>query len=149
MNNKMSTEKINQMINDCKTDKDFKEKIMSQKFISDDFTVYLNKLLEERKRTLSSYTGKEISWLGGKEISQSHLYFIGSGERKASRDSLIKIGVTIGCNLDEMNRLLKLAGYSELYAKKNNEQIIIYGLKNGLSVEQINELLEERDCQFD
>ena len=49
----------------------------------------------------------------------------------------------MGLNVDETQRLLKCAGYSQLYVKLPFDSIVLFGLCKALSVVQINELLYE------
>ena len=50
-------------------------------------------------------------------------------------------------NLDEVQTLLKTAGYSPLYVKLPFDSIVIYGICKGLSVLQINNLLFDYDLE--
>ena len=46
-------------------------------------------------------------------------------------------------NIEEIQQLLKCAGYPQLYVKRPFDSVILYGLCKKLSVPQINELLYE------
>jgi hypothetical protein len=47
----------------------------------------------------------------------------------------------MGLNIDEVQQLLKSAGYSQLYVKRPFDSIVLYGFCKGMSVIEINELL--------
>ena len=44
-------------------------------------------------------------------------------------------------NIDEVQQLLKSAGYPQLYVKRPFDSIVLYGFCKGLSVIEINEML--------
>ena len=81
-------------------------------------------------------------------ITKSYFYDFANGTRKPKKHHVIKIGIAMGLSLEEMNELLKLANHKELYAKKQVDAIIIYGIKNKLSAMQIDELLAEAGADF-
>lgn len=74
-------------------------------------------------------------------ITKSLFYAIANGTRKPKKAHIIKIGFAIGLSKEEINELLKLANLKELYPKKEEDLIIIYGLNNHLDIDQIEELL--------
>lgn len=47
----------------------------------------------------------------------------------------------MGLTLEELQNLLKCAGYAQLYVKKPFDCIVIYGICNKLSVAQVNGIL--------
>lgn len=61
--------------------------------------------------------------------------------RKPQKHHIIKIGLALGATVEEINELLKLAKHKELYAKNRDDMIVIFGIKNNLKVEEIEELL--------
>lgn len=81
------------------------------------------------------------------ELSEVYAYQIFSGLRVPERKKLLCLAVGMGLNLDEVQTLLKCAGYSTLYVKLPFDSIIIYGICKKLSVIQINELLFEYDME--
>ncbi len=77
------------------------------------------------------------------ELSEVYAYQIFSGLRIPERNKLLCLAVGMGLNIEEVQQLLKCAGYSQLYVKLPFDSIILYGLCKQLSVVQINELLYE------
>lgn len=75
------------------------------------------------------------------ELSEIYGYQIFSGVRVPERNKLLCLAVSIGLNIDEVQQLLKCAGYAQLYVKKPFDSIVLYGFCKGLSVVEINELL--------
>ena len=49
----------------------------------------------------------------------------------------------MGLNIDEMQILLKTAGYTPLYVKLPFDSVVLYGICKGMSVIEIYELLYE------
>lgn len=81
------------------------------------------------------------------ELSEVYGYQIFSGIRVPERKKLLCLAVGMELNIDEAQRLLKCAGYPQLYVKLPFDSIVLYGLCKGLSVVQINELLYEYDLE--
>lgn len=81
------------------------------------------------------------------ELSEVYAYQIFSGIRVPERKKLLSLAVAMQLNLDEVQSLLKCAGYSPLYVKLPFDSIVIYGICKKLSVIQINELLFEYDLE--
>ena len=81
-------------------------------------------------------------------ITKSLFYAMINGTRSAKKGHIIKIAFAMGLTLEETNELLKLLQLKELYAKNKEDAIVIFGLKNGLEITQIEELLEEAGCRL-
>ena len=79
------------------------------------------------------------------EIAEVYAYQIFSGLRVPERKKLLCLAIGMTLNLDEVQTLLKCAGYSQLYVKLPFDSVILYGICKKLSVIEINELLFEYD----
>lgn len=79
------------------------------------------------------------------ELSEVYAYQIFSGLRVPERKKLLCLAVAMRLNIDEVQTLLKSAGYSPLYVKLPFDSVILYGLCKKLSVVEINELLFDHD----
>lgn len=77
------------------------------------------------------------------EISEVYAYQIFSGIRIPERKKLLCLAIAMSLNIDEVQGLLKCAGYPVLYVKLPFDSIVLYGICKNLSVIQINELLFE------
>ena len=75
------------------------------------------------------------------ELSEIYGYQIFSGVRVPERKKLLCLALGMGLNIDEVQTLLKCAGYSQLYVKKPFDSVVLYGFCKGLSVIEVNELL--------
>lgn len=105
----------------------------------------LSELLEQ---LLSEKGLKKAQVIKNAELSEVYGYQIFSGIRVPERKKLLCLAVGMGLNLDEAQRLLKCAGYPQLYVKLPFDSIVLYGLCKGLSVVQINELLYSYDLEM-
>ncbi len=81
------------------------------------------------------------------ELSEVYSYQIFSGLRVPERKKLLCLAVGMQLNLDEVQTLLKCAGYSPLYVKIPFDSIVLYGICKQLSIVEINELLFEYDLE--
>lgn len=77
------------------------------------------------------------------EFSEVYGYQIFSGIRVPERKKILCLAVGMELNIEETQRLLKCAGYSQLYVKLPFDCIVLFGLCKAMSVVQINELLYE------
>lgn len=84
---------------------------------------------------------KKAQVIKNAELSEVYGYQIFSGIRVPERKKLLCLAVGMELNIDETQQLLKCAGYPQLYVKLPFDSVVLYGLCNGLSVVQINELL--------
>ncbi len=81
------------------------------------------------------------------ELSEIYGYQIFSGVRMPERKKLLSLAVGMGLNIDEVQKLLKCAGYPQLYVKKPFDSVVLYGFCKSLSVVEINELLYKYDLE--
>lgn len=125
-------------------------RIVEELKLSDDFnsfykenfdymaTAPLSVLLDEllKKKNL-----KKTQVIKNSEMAETYAYQIFSGLRVPERNKLLCIAVGMQLNIEEIQGLLKAAGYPLLYVKKPFDSIILYGICNKLSVVEINEML--------
>ena len=98
---------------------------------------YLNYLLENKNLSKSDVVKK--SELG------DYAYHIFSGRKKTSRKKVIALALAMQLSFEECQHLLYYAGAKQLYARDSWDAVIIYALKNNLTVLQTNELLLDFD----
>ena len=131
-------------------------KIVEELGLCDDFKTFYNENKEYMvSATLSQMLNDLIKEKGLKksdvirksELSEVYSYQIFSGLRVPERKKLLCLAVGMGLNLDEVQTLLKCAGYSPLYVKISFDSIVIYGICKQLSIVEINELLFEYDLE--
>ncbi len=74
-------------------------------------------------------------------ISEVYLHQVFSGRRKPSRDRLLCICLGVEATLDEVQRLLKQAGYAPLYPRRKREAIVAHGIVHHTPLREINDKL--------
>lgn len=98
----------------------------------------LSELLEELLQRKGLHKSQVIK---NAEMSEVYGYQIFSGVRTPERNKLICLAIAMELNIDEVQQLLKSAGYPQLYVKRPFDSIVLYGFCKGLSVIEINEML--------
>lgn len=74
-------------------------------------------------------------------LNATHAYQVFQGTRSIGRDHAIMLAFGLRCTLQEAQRLLRLAGVSELWCKVRRDAIIIYCMDQGLTREQCDDEL--------
>lgn len=87
---------------------------------------YLHELLKEKRLRRS-----EVIRASG--LNNTHAYQVFNGERNIGRDNAIMLSFGLQCTLQETQRLLRLAGVSELWCKVRRDAIIIYCIEHGMT----------------
>ena len=108
--------------------------------VSDTLSSLLEKLLAEKGL-------KKSQVIKNSELAEIYAYQIFSGVRVPERKKLLSLAIGMSLNLDEVQILLKCAGYSPLYVRLPFDSIIIYGICKKLSVMEINNLLYDYDLE--
>lgn len=72
-------------------------------------------------------------------MSEVYLHQVFFGRRTPSRDRLVSLCVGLGASLEELQQILKQAGYAQLYPKVRRDAIIIYGLLHRRQPGEIND----------
>lgn len=103
-------------------------------FIDLSLKEYLESLMER-------YNLKKSQVIKASGLSEAYTYQIFSGLKNPSRDKLLTLAVGMGLTFDECQKLLKLAGVNELYAKNRRDAIIIFGLHKQLTLGKLNDIL--------
>ena len=90
-------------------------------------------------RTLTDYLFERMETHGLKRadvvratgINAIVVYDVFSGKSRPGRDHAIMLAFGLQCTLRETQRLLRLAGVSELWCKQRRDAIIIWCIRNG------------------
>lgn len=92
---------------------------------------------------------KTIPVLAGEiGMATSGLYYMLDGKRPRRKDKIIAIAYVLQLSLESLNELLKLAGLKELYVKNQEDILVRYGFQNGLTLGEIDKLLEQYKCEL-
>lgn len=111
----------------------FREQQLSEK-ANPAFHEYLNKLMRERE----IYAPNLIV---GACLSKTYAYQIINGERLPGRDIILRVGLVMELNLDEIQRLLTLAGKSVLYPRIRRDAAILYCIRKKMTLDETNTFL--------
>lgn len=74
-------------------------------------------------------------------ITTPYLYRVFCGQSKPGRDNALLIAFALGCDLRQTQRLLRLAGASELWPKVTRDAIIIWCIEHGYTREECDDEL--------
>lgn len=102
----------------------------------------LNDNLPEHLQTL--LVRKDISRadvVRGSLLDRAYVYQIFSGEKVPSRDKLIAISFGLCLSGDETQKMLKLSGNRELYARDERDALILFAIQQKKNIFWVNELL--------
>lgn len=85
---------------------------------------YLAVLLADRHMNRS-----QLSRASG--VTTSYVYQICNGERTPKRNTALRLAFGLCCDVNETQRLLRLAGVSELWPKRRRDAIILWCVEHG------------------
>ena len=102
---------------------------------------YIQQLLKEKDI-------KKSKLLYDTGLSRSFLYAVLKSEKTPSRNSLIKLIFGMNASLPESYNLLNYAGYQPLYAKDLRDTILIFGLKQKMSLPRVNDILYDLNIEI-
>ena len=111
-------------------------------FLMGDHEYMLDLTLSEYLMLLLQQKGlKRADVVRDSGLEKAYVYQIFSGEKKPARDKLIAIAFGLHLNSKETQRMLKLGGCSELYARQTRDAIILFAIHRGISIGAANDLL--------
>lgn len=74
-------------------------------------------------------------------IERSYYYHILNGNKRPSRNMILRIGLCLHADLAEMERLLRLADAAKLYPRVRRDALLIFAIQQKYTMEAANELL--------
>lgn len=95
---------------------------------------HLNELLEEKGLA-------RIDVVRAAGLNETFGYQIFKGQRNPSRDKVLQIALAMNLDLRETNRLLRIAGVSDLYCKNRRDAIVIFCIDKGYTLLKTDEEL--------
>ncbi len=111
------------------------------------FSSYLSR---NREQMLHPNVGRELDKLcRGQKISKAavarrsgvsevYLHQVLAGKRSPSRDRLLCLCIGLSAGVEEIQKLLRQAGFAQLDPRITRDALILYGLSRGQSLPQIN-----------
>lgn len=133
------------------TDK-LQSELMSANSITEYFNANQESFVDETLTELicSLFKGRGISKAELARRSGSstvYIHQVFAGRRNPSRNKLICLGIGLGISLEELQALLKTAGYAPLYAANKRDAVILFGVHRGASLPEIDDTLYENDME--
>lgn len=111
-------------------------------YLADNKTELLaDTLAKQLNLLLSQKDFKKADVLHDSQLSKAYIYQIFSGQKIPSRDKLIAIAFGLHLSENETQKLLKMSGHRELYARDKRDAVILFALQRGKTVFDANELL--------
>ena len=121
--------------------KDFKEfmAMNQENMLTMTFSEYLTSLLYRKadKRPTRADVVRDSG------LEKAYVYQIFNGQKKPSRDKLIALAFGLKLNDEETQRMLKLGGCSELYARTERDSLILFNICHGKSIYETDKTLYE------
>lgn len=113
-----------------------------QSFYQENKEYMVDKSLAQLLEQLLQQTGiSKAKAIKNAEMSEIYAYHIFAGTRIPERGKVLALAIGMGLNLEQVQKLLKAAGYSTLYVKRPFDSVVLYGIIKKMSVAQINDLL--------
>lgn len=95
---------------------------------------HLHTLLAEKKL-------RRADVIRGSLLGRAYVYRIFAGEKIPSRDKLIALSFGLQLTEEETQKMLKLSGNRELYARDKRDALLLFALQRNRSIMDANEML--------
>ncbi len=99
---------------------------------------HLNLLLTQKKI-------RKADVIRHSQLGRAYVYKIFAGEKIPTRDKLIALAFGLGLSDLETQKMLKLSGNRELYARDERDALILFALQRNKTVFEVNELLTDHN----
>jgi len=103
-------------------------------FISSTLSECLNELVETKGL-------KKAEVILNSGLERTYAYQIFSGKKTPARDKLLALAIGMNLTFDEVQNLLKVNGYAQLYPKHKRDNIIIFAFYKGQNMLELNDNL--------
>ena len=136
---KVSTNSLDISLENAKNIHDFifgNEAAFDDREYDKNFYNLLNSLIEKSGKSKGKLASD--SW-----ISEPYMYNLVKGEKRPTRDTVIKLSFGLQLPLETAERLLKLAGYDAFYVRRKRDAILKFAIQKSLSITEAEELLME------
>lgn len=110
-------------------------------FIQNKSHLLKNSLAEHLHMLLDQKNLRRADVIRGSLLGRAYVYRIFAGEKIPSRDKLIALSFGLQLTEEETQKMLKLSGNRELYARDERDALILFALQRNKSVMDANEML--------
>ena len=128
-----STDELSHEIKAARNIEDYLNK-NKEHMIMTDLSEHLNMLLSLKKLTKADVVRASL-------LDRTYVYKIFAGEKNPTRDKLIALAFGLHLTDLETQKMLKLSGNRELYARDERDALILFSLQRNKTVFEVNELL--------
>lgn len=128
------TATMNDELKETKSIGDFLKR-NNKNMIDERLADHLNHLLADKDITVADV-------VRGSYLDRGYVYQIFSGLKTPSRDKLIAIAFGMHLSSDETQKMLKISGNRELYARDARDAIILFCLQRRKPIHEANDLLD-------
>lgn len=136
----LKTEVLENHLSEVTNFSDYIDKHSNNLITEANLSEYLNRLIEEKGC-------KKTDIIKHTNLNRAYVYQIFEGRKMPSRDKLIAISIGMNLEFDEMQALLKYAGYRPLYARDTRDAAIIFSVQHGYSFDEMNTTLYEQGAK--
>lgn len=102
---------------------------------------HLNMLLTQKNLIIADV-------VRGSQLDRGYVYQIFSGAKMPAREKLIAIAFGLRLSDTETQKMLKLSGYRELYARDERDAVIFYALRENMTLLEANNLLDQYNLKL-
>lgn len=128
-----STDELSHEIKVARNIEDYLHK-NKEHMIMTNLSEHLNMLLSLKKL-------KKADVVRASLLDRTYVYKIFAGEKNPTRDKLIALAFGLHLSDLETQKMLKLSGNRELYARDERDALILFSLQRKKTVFEVNELL--------
>lgn len=118
------------------------ENLESEEYRQIDHVTYIKQLMEEHEV-------KPKDLIIRLNVERSYLYQILKGRRAPGRDFLLRFARLLQLNLEETQRLLKIAQRQPLYPRNKRDAAIIYAITHKLKLEEFDSFIESLENEYE
>ena len=109
--------------------------------------MHLNTLTE----ALDAWTAKKdlstADVIKKSNLNSSYVYQIFRGKKYPSRDKVIALAFGLALSADETQKLLKQAGYRELYPRDKRDALLLFAINQKMNIIDANEVLYDHEIE--
>ncbi len=131
--NEKSTDKLRHEIKTVTNIEDYLTK-NNDYLLKDTLSEHLSMLLNQKNL-------KRADVIRGSQLGRAYVYRIFAGNKVPSRDKLIALAFGLQLTEEETQKMLKLSGNRELYAKDVRDALLLFALQRNMTIIEANEIL--------
>lgn len=92
---------------------------------------------------LAAYHMSKIQYIWDMNLDRTYGYQILNGRRRPTRELLIETAMLLQLDLEQTQRLLKIAQRNVLYPRVKTDAVAIFALEKKLNLEEYRELMDD------